>query len=93
MLIGNKLDLINKKEKERQVTEEEAIKMCNQFNIIWGGEISVKEIEYNTLIELIKKFTIELYNKIGFKPLPVSKKLFNNYYKPRHRQIYKCIIY
>ena len=92
MLVGNKLDLINKKEKERQVSEEEAIKICNHFNMIWGGEISVKEIEYNKLIELIKKFVIDLYKEIGIKPQPVAKKL-GNYRRPRHYNINKCFIY
>ena len=89
MLVGNKLDLVNKKEKERQVTEEEAINMCNKFNMIWGGEISAKEIDYNELMELIKKFIVELYKKIGVATISRIKK----YERPKQHHINKCIIY
>ena len=85
------MDLINKKEKERQVSEEEAIKICNKFNMIWGGEISVKEIDYNELIELIKKFVIDIDKKFKFRP-PIRVKNLK-YYGPSHRHFnIKCII-
>ena len=93
MLIGNKLDLVNKKEKERQINEEEAIEICNQFDMIWGGEISVKEFENNKLEELMKKFVIDIYNEIGIKPQPVVKKLDDYRYRHRHQHIIKCLIY
>ena len=45
-LIGNKLDLVEKQIKERQVFEDEAKELCNQNDIIWGGEQSLKDLDY-----------------------------------------------
>ena len=49
-LIGNKKDLIGRDGNDRYVEEEEAIKLCEENNIIWGGEISAKTF---TEIQLI----------------------------------------
>ena len=46
VLIGNKLDLVEKQIKERQVFEDEAKELCNQNDIIWGGEQSLKDLDY-----------------------------------------------
>ena len=45
ILIGNKLDLVEEQIKERQVTEEEASDICKKFDMLWGGEKSIKSIE------------------------------------------------
>ena len=66
-LIGNKNDLINENIKEREVTEEEAIKVCKEYNLIWGGEQSMKNIENTQLNEIFNKYVKELYYKIGEK--------------------------
>ena len=42
MLIGNKLDLVDEDEQNRTVKEDEAEDICHKFNMIWGGEISIK---------------------------------------------------
>ena len=67
ILIGNKLDLKEEEIKVREVTEEEAKKKCEEYDVFWGGEISFKNIEYEKLIELIKGYVNEIYNQIGEK--------------------------
>ena len=46
ILIGNKLDLVSDDDpkKQRQVSEDEAINACEKYNMIWGNEISTKDI-------------------------------------------------
>ena len=73
-LIGNKLELIKNGEKERQVTEEEARKICDKFDIIWVGELSFKEIELDELLKLFEKLILDIYKVIGIPTMKHKKK-------------------
>ena len=67
ILIGNKLDLVEKDESNRKVTEEEAKKICEQHHMLWGGEQSIKEIEFERLQELFKEYVKDIYERVGEK--------------------------
>ena len=67
MLIGNKLDLVDEDEQNRTVKEDEAEDICHKFNMIWGGEISIKNIKYDDLIKLFNQFIEKIYKIIGEK--------------------------
>ena len=67
ILIGNKIDLIGVDGKERAVTEEEAENMCKEKNLVWGGECSVKDIDYSELEEKFKSYVKLIYDKVGEK--------------------------
>ena len=67
ILIGNKIDLIGVDGKERAVTEEEAKNMCTEKNLVWGGECSVKDIDYSELEEKFKNYVKLIYGKVGEK--------------------------
>ena len=76
ILIGNKLDLVNSddvQKKERQVSEEEAINACEKFNMIWGDEISTKDITNEDLNELFKGYVKEVYKTVGAKKVGKQK--------------------
>ena len=40
---------------------------CGKLNMIWGGEISTKNITKEELSELFKKCIKDIYNKVGEK--------------------------
>ena len=65
ILLGNKLDLVKENTELRKVEEEEAIEICKQFNIIWGGECSAKDFTVEILENKFKDYTKEIYNNIG----------------------------
>ena len=65
ILYGNKTDLIGKLGKKREVEEEEAYNICQQFNMTWGGEISIKEYSKDELMKLFEKNIQEIYDIIG----------------------------
>ena len=65
-LLGTKLDLVNKNEKLREVTTEEAQKKCEEYQIEWGGECSNKDYTKEQYEELFKDFCKIVYDKIGF---------------------------
>ena len=67
ILIGNKLDLVEKDESVRMVTEEEAKKICEQHHMIWGGEQSIKDIEFEQLQYLFKEYVTYIYERVGEK--------------------------
>ena len=67
ILIGNKSDLIDKNETNRKVTEEEAIDICQKYQLIWGGELSVKNIKFDEINELFAEYVKYVYNEIGEK--------------------------
>ena len=67
ILIGNKIDLIGVDGKERAVTEDEAKNMCIEKNLVWGGECSVKTIDYSELEEKFKNYVKLIYDKVGEK--------------------------
>ena len=63
ILLGNKVDL--SENGLRKVPTELAEKKCNELNIFWGGEISVKDFSVEELIEKFKDYTKEVYKLIG----------------------------
>ena len=67
ILIGNKFDLVEEDDKNRQVTEEVARKMCQDYNMIWGGEQSIKTIDFEKLKELYEEYVKKIYNIVGAK--------------------------
>ena len=67
ILIGNKLDQIGQQDFKREVTEEESVNICKEYNMIWGGEQSAKEIKMEDLIELFKGYIKQIYERIGEK--------------------------
>ena len=85
-LIGNKIDLIGIDGKERMVTEEEAKSICQEKNLVWGGECSVKNIEFSELQEKFKNYVKKIYEKVGEKIVTtqVVKKM-DNYKKKKKR--------
>ena len=72
-LLGNKIDLIDDYLKEREVKEEEAIKVCEKYNLFWGGELSIKKLEKNRLNIILSEFVKELYKNIGENENPKQK--------------------
>ena len=67
ILIGNKLDLIEEQLKERAVTEEEAREICKKYDIVWGGEKSIKSISFEELTKLFEDYVIDIYKRVGEK--------------------------
>ena len=67
VLIGNNLDLVEENSEKRDVDEDEAIQMCEEYDMIWGGEQSFTKLNYHGCIELLGKYTGEIYKKIGKK--------------------------
>ena len=65
VLIGNKLDLVKKNCDKRDVEEKDAIQMCEKYDIIWGGEQSFTKLDSQGCIELLAKYTGEIYKKLG----------------------------
>ena len=86
MLIGNKLDLVDEDEQNRTVKEDEAEDICHKFNMIWGGEISIKNIKYDDLIKLFNQFIEKIYKIIGEKYKDKQKlKAIKNYKNMKER--------
>ena len=72
-LIGNKIDLIGIDCYCRCIEEEEAKKFCEEKNIIWGGEISVKCFTPEELGEKLEEYVKKMYLKIGETKKPKEK--------------------
>ena len=87
ILIGNKLDLIEEdKQNLRAVTEQEAKDLCNNNEIFWGGEISIKTIAFEKLKALFEEYIKKIYEKVGEGIINhYSVKLSSK--RPRHPQI------
>ena len=65
VLMGNKLDLVKDNPGARDVTEDEAQKLCQEKNIYWGGECSAKDFSEEELRNIFTKYTQEIYKKLG----------------------------
>jgi len=65
ILIGNKLDLIEEGLEERRVNEDEAKKICEEYDMKWGGERSIKSIDINELTALYEGYVKEIYKVVG----------------------------
>ena len=73
ILIGNKFDLVKENESNRKITEQEAKNACEKFKMIWGGERSIKDINYEELNELFKTYVGYIYDEIGEKKVGKQK--------------------
>ena len=56
----------------REISEDEAKKKCEEYNLLWGGEINIKTISINELLELFKGYVKKVYEKVGIKPIKKS---------------------
>ena len=88
-LIGNKSNLIEEDNIKREVTENEAIKICEKYEIIWGGEQNLKDMDKTQLTEIFTVFVKEIYKKIGIKKYKKQRIDFNKAKEKRTN----CICY
>ena len=51
--------------------------MCNNYDMIWGGEISIKTIDVNDLKEIFKGYVKKIYEKVGEKSDNAESKKIN----------------
>ena len=90
ILIGNKIDLIGVDEKVREVSEEEAMKICEENNLLWGGECSAKTNSDSELLELIKGYVKEIYKKVG--PKTITKQVVKKIAEKKNRRN-RCFLF
>jgi small GTP-binding protein len=64
ILMGNKVDLAS--DGGRKVETSDAEKLCQDNDIIWGGECSAKDSTIEELNEKFQEYTKELFKKIGY---------------------------
>ena len=81
ILIGNKLDLVEENPENRYVTEDEAKQMCDEYDIIYGGEHSFRNLDFEGLKKLLEKFVLEVYNRVG--DTAFKKQRFKKDYKEK----------
>jgi small GTP-binding protein len=67
MLLGNKLDLVNDKRKNREVQVEDGKNKCNDIGMVWGGECSAKEFTDKQLIDIIEMFVKQIFERTKLK--------------------------
>ena len=78
ILIGNKLDLTSEIYGKREVSKEEAEEICLKYKMVWGGEISIKNLKFDELNKLFAEYVQDVYNEIGEKYLKKQEvKLIN----------------
>ena len=65
ILVGNNLDKIKNDGNLRKVTEEEARSKCDKYGLIWGGELSIKDMSYDEIIQIFKGYVKEIYKRVG----------------------------
>lgn len=92
LVIGNKKDLVESKEKERKVYEDEVIKRCEGSGVKWGGEISVKNDNKDIFIEILTSVVKDIYKKIGedSNNSENNRKFSNNSNKKNNKSKKKC---
>ena len=92
-LFGNKVDLIDNKEKPREVEEEEAMKLCEDNNIIWGGEKSFLNSSKDQLTEMILNCWKDYVHKFGIKEEIILQKKIEGekFYRKKKKKKNICI--
>ena len=85
MLLGNKLDLIESKEKQREVKTEDEKKKCEEHKLIWGGECSVKNFTLDQFKQILQDFVKNVYSKIGNKPTSQVTKMMGKAKKKKKK--------
>ena len=92
ILIGNKLDIIEEDIEKREVNEDEAKKLCEEYNMKWGGEQSIKSISYEKLIELNEGYVEEIYKVVGENSCASQKMEKGIKHKPKKNGCFGCIL-
>jgi len=88
ILIGNKnLNLENPD--YREITSEYAENFCKENNLFWGGEHCLKDLTEEQIKEMFKKFSLEIYKKVGINK---KEKVFDNNVQ-KHKKKLICSIY
>ena len=64
MLLGNKLDIVEKNEDLRKINEEESQKLCSELEIYWGGECSAKTFEPEQIRNIFEQFLKKIFIKL-----------------------------
>ncbi len=82
-VMGTKIDLVESGKREREVTEEEAIEMCQKNKVEWGGECSNKEYSLEKLKGIFKGFIQILYKKFGDQKKEQASVILSNFKKKR----------
>ena len=77
VLIGNKYDFEEEDNLERKVTEYEAKRLCDEYDMIWGGEQNLKNLNSKEFVELLGKYVKEVYKRVGEKTI-VKQKIRGN---------------
>ena len=90
ILIGNKLDLIEKENNLRKVKEEEAKEICSNNYLFWGGEINIKNIDINELKQLFEVYIKKIYEKVGDKHIPKQRVIKIENYRTRRNHRKSC---
>ena len=83
ILIGNKIDLIGVDGKEREVSTEEGENTCKEKDLVWGGECSVKNIEFDELEKKFQGYVKLIYDKVGEKVTKQNSKNLDKYRKKK----------
>jgi small GTP-binding protein len=83
ILIGNKIDLIGVEGKEREVSTEEGENTCKEKDLVWGGECSVKNIEFDELEKKFQGYVKLIYDKVGEKVTKQNSKNLDQYRKKK----------
>ena len=90
-LIGNKLDLVESNIKSREVEEEEAEKICNDKEIYWAGECSVKDFTPKELTDILITTWKNYVEKFGIKDkVKTQMKMKGMQYKKKTKKTGIC---
>ena len=73
MLLGNKLDIVEKNIERRMILTEEAVSLCSEQGIYWGGEFSAKTFTEDQIKGIFIKFVKQIYNKLGEEDIDNEK--------------------
>ena len=92
ILLGNKSDLIDVDGFKREVTENEAMNTCDKLNMIWGGEISTKNITKEELNELFKKYIKDIYKQVGEKKTGKQNEKKLKVKKKKSGGLFSCLL-
>ena len=91
ILIGNNLDKIKNDGNLRKVTEEEARSKCDKYGLIWGGELSIKDMSYDEIIHIFKGYVKEIYKRVGEHPPKYDQTSKNTTIKKMKKK--NCLIF
>ncbi len=73
VLLGNKADLVaddenlDKNEKKRKITYNEGKQKSEENEVLWLGEISIKDISFEEINKLFSNIIVKIFDKVGAK--------------------------